>query len=64
MFAHAMASWSRARETTIDVGSFCTIARSVVIFDCSGRFVSSCSTRSTARAGSPAASAWSTASCR
>ena len=33
-------------------GGFWTIPSRVVIFDCSSRFVSSCSTRSTARIGS------------
>ena len=63
-FAHAMTSCSRARDITNCGGNFLTSASRVVILDCSSRFVSSCSTRSTARAGSPAARAWSTASLR
>ncbi len=63
MFAHAMASWARPVKP-VDVGSFCLIAEVWSSLTAPAGSFHPCSTRSTARAGSPAAGAWSTASCR
>ena len=65
ILAHAMESCSRGREPTNCGGSFSTMPRNVVMRDWLIKaLVCTCSTRSTARVASPAASAWSTASLK
>lgn len=64
MFVYVMVSWSWVCEIIIDVGSFCMIVRSVVIFDCFGRFVLFCLIRLMVCVGLFVVSVWLMVLCR